>query len=695
VTNLNDAGAGSLRAAIASTPAGGTVDFQLGLSGRITLTTGELAISKNLSIAGPGASVITVSGNHASRVFDIAAASTVAISGLTIADGMISGNGGGIYSSGTLTVSNCILSGNSTNNGGGDLSAFGGGIYNSSGTLTVSNCTLSSNSVSVSGDFTEAFGGGIYNAGSLIVTASTLNGNSSSNSGSSNSAFGGGILNTGTLTITNSILTGNSTKGQRGGGIENLGGTVVIASSTLEANSADFINGGGGGIESDQGTLTVTNSTFSGNSAFIGGGIDSEGITGIATLTVTNSTFSGNSAVFGGAIFDFNTQTVITSCTISGNSAQSLGGGITVDQFGTPPPAMRNTIIARDFAPSSPDVDGILSSQGHNLIGDGTGGSGYVSTDLVGTSAHPIDPKLGPLQNNGGPTQTMALLPGSPAIDAGDNAFSPGPFDQRGLGYPRIVNGIIDIGAFEVQGAVAPTVTCSVADSLLWPPDQQLVNVGLSVVVQPPDATLQVQVYANDGADPSDAADIAPGTLRLRADRQGDGDGRVYLIVTTAANPAGTGFDVCTVVVPHDESPEALAAVQAEAAAAEAFYRQFQTAPPGFSLLGESPAGAGGGGLPSQDPPGAGPSSGDVFLLPPSSLASLLASPTRPLTTGTAAATAPADRAPPGWKTLPVDGFLAAAHEAASRSTWAGSRHEGPGEADQQLFDPGLKEDHH
>jgi hypothetical protein len=126
-----------------------------------------------------------------------------------------------------------------------------------------------------------------------------------------------------------------------------------------------------------------------------------------------------------------------------------------------------------------------------------------------------------------------------------------------------------------------------VADPLLWPPNHSLVNVELSVNVDPPDATLHLVVYANDNATPSDAADIAPDTLRLRAERQGDGDGRVYLIVATATNAAGTSFDVCTVTVPHDQSAESIDAVQQQAADADAYYRQFQTAPPGFGLLGE------------------------------------------------------------------------------------------------------------
>jgi hypothetical protein len=157
VTNLNDAGAGSLRQAILDTPAGGTVDFQPGLSGTITLTTGELLINKDLTIAGPGAGVITVSGNHASRVFEIAATFAVGISGLTIADGAVTNDvgGGGIDNNGTLTVAYSNLAGNTAG-------ADGGAIANE-GTLLVSDSTLSGNT-------TARAGGAISNPGTLTVS---------------------------------------------------------------------------------------------------------------------------------------------------------------------------------------------------------------------------------------------------------------------------------------------------------------------------------------------------------------------------------------------------------------------------------------------------------------------------------------------------------------------------------------------
>jgi hypothetical protein len=527
VTNLNDAGAGSLRQAILDTPADGTVDFQPGLSGTITLTGGELDIRNNVSIAGPGATVITVSGNHSSTVFHIASTFTVDISGLTVADGnaILSTGGGGILNDGMLSIISSTISRNFNR-------YFGGGITNY-GTLTVANCTLSQNSA-------EA-GGAIDNAnGVLNISDSTISANTATTSGA-------GIFDSGSsIAISNSTISGN------------LGGTFASA------------------IVSSGATVTVSNSTISGNSP---GGIAN------LNLNMIECTVSGNSMGDGGILNEsFATLTVI-GCTISGNG----GAGVITDDLSTA--AMKNTILAGN---TSSDVSGIVNSQGHNLIGDGTGGSGYVASDLVGTTQNPIDPLLGPLQDNGGPTFTMALLPGSPAINAGDPTDAP-MWDQRGPGYPRVVNGMIDIGAYEHQ-AIVTTITCSVADSLLWPPNHRLVNVGLSVDVQPPDATVQVQVYANDNANASDAADIGPGTLELRAARQGHGSGRVYLIVVTATSGGQTAFDVCTVVVPHDRSAGSLARVQAEAVAAEAYYREFQTAPPSYSLLGQGSTDAGGNG---------------------------------------------------------------------------------------------------
>jgi hypothetical protein len=564
-----------------------TITFAGSLIGQtITLGGFELFTSSNLSIIGPGAGNLKISGNNASRILEIGSA-TVSLSGLTIANGNTSGDvtirsGGGIRidRGGTLSVTDCTFDHNTTPAAGGAIvidqgsltvtnttfssnSAFqGGGIWNGGGSLTVTNSTFS-------GNFTTGFGGGgiFNNQGSLKVTNSTFfsnratggaGGGISSLSGadltvtnstfSSNSAFdfGGGIFNTGgPLTLTNTTLSGNHA--EVGGGIANDNfngiGTATVANSTLSGN---YIFGGdllisGGGIF-NRGSLTLTNSTLSGNyttkAGFFlgGGGIDNFGTVKVSnstlsdnyvpsdgggilnhagatvvltnsylrhnhagsgggivnggTLTVTGSTFADNFTTaatgYGGAINNYsgtlavanstffnNTATysggainnqaplTLTNSTLAGNTSSSFGGGLTDFVAAT----IGNTIIAKNTAPNGPDVDLAVASQGYNLIGNPSGGSGFVATDMLGTAASPLNPLLGPLQDNGGPlagapasqqvVPTLALLPGSPAIDAGSNALAvdssgiPLAIDQRG--FARVVNSSVDIGAFEVQ----------------------------------------------------------------------------------------------------------------------------------------------------------------------------------------------------------------------------------------------------
>jgi hypothetical protein len=448
VDRLTDLGEGSdlngdLRYCITQAQDGDRITF--GVQGSITLTSGELPITKDLNIEGPGADILTVSGNHASRVFNIAATPNVTISGLMITNGQAPSNqnGGGINNAGTLTITDSIINGNSA--------ATGGGIQNA-GTLTVTNSSVNGNTAAV-------FSAGINNDGRLTINGTTLDHNNASAGGAlgnSNSGtititdstlddnlgggMGGGIRNFGgTVTVLRSIFTGNYTPGGNGGGIDNEG-MMSLTDSTLTGSSSE---GGGGGILNGAfnggAMLLITRSTLNDNSAASGGG----GIANWATLIVTDSTLSGNSASFGAGITNYNGSSIVTFSTLSGNH----GGGINLFRGQI---TARNTILAANTGGSSPDINGPLNSQGHNLIGDGTGGSGFTDTDLVGTADNPIDPLLGPLQDNGGPTWTMALLPGSPAIDAGDNTDAP-DWDQRGEGFRRIVNGIIDIGAFEVQ----------------------------------------------------------------------------------------------------------------------------------------------------------------------------------------------------------------------------------------------------
>jgi predicted outer membrane repeat protein len=407
VTNTADNGAGSLRAVIAGASDGDTIQFAAALNGQtITLTSGELVIDRNIVLSGPGANLLAVSRDQqasAFRIFRLVSGHTVAIGGLTISGGIAdASSGGGISNEGaTLTIANSIVGGNLAN-------LNGGGISNDGGTLTIINSTVSDNSAASSGS-PIASGGGISNGGTLEITNSTINDNSAR-------IFGGGILNQGTVTITDSTVSGNLAK-EDGGGIYNQG-TLTIRNSTLSGNTSLF----GGGIVNGGVNALIANSTVSGNSASQGAG----GIFNGGMLTITNGTLSSNSAPNGGGIHN-------TGSLMIGNMTLKVGvSGANIFNNG-----------------------GTVTSHGYNLSSDNGGGFLIAAGDLINT-----DPLLGPLQDNGGPTFTHGLMPGSPAINAGDPNFTPPPlYDQRGPGYNRVFGGRIDIGSLEVQPAPTPGLT--------------------------------------------------------------------------------------------------------------------------------------------------------------------------------------------------------------------------------------------
>jgi hypothetical protein len=356
VTNLNDSGPGSLRQAVlnASAVAGDDVIvFGSGLSGTITLTSGQIDIASNIAINGPGADKLLISGNRTSRIFYVANGVTFAINNLRLEDGDDPYGGGGIYNGrSTVTVSNCVIRGNSSGTSQGGFG--GGGIANDGGTLTVSNSTLSDNS-------TWMDGGGIFN------------------------------VNDGQLNVINSTLTGNSAQ-------------------------ASYASHGGGIANSTRGKIIVINSTLAGNVATVGGGVSN----------------------------DSSSTLVVISSTLVGNSAQTAGGGIGRGVFGYNAPHVGNTLIANNTAPTGAQCNDPVIDDGHNLDSGTTCGFGPGKGSLSNTA-----PSLGPLTDNGGPTATMALLPGSPALNAGDNALVPPGVTTDQRGFPRIQDGTVDIGAVE------------------------------------------------------------------------------------------------------------------------------------------------------------------------------------------------------------------------------------------------------
>ena len=415
VTNGNDHGPGSLRQAILDASSGDTINFAPNVT-TVNLTTGELVIDKNLTITGPRADRLIVRRSTDARefrIFTIFNISTVtaSISRLTISNGSVRrevGEGGGIFSAGVLTLTDSIISDNHAVGVEG-LGGNGAGVLNFRGTMTIARCTISNNSAT--GDTIAGNGGGVLNeGGTMTITRCTI---------SNNSATGETFFSSGG-------------QGGRGGGILNESGSVIITNSTISDNSC------------------IMDAFLEPNSGGGGGGVDNYGSMAITNCTISRNSVSGThfATMYGGGILNGG-DLQITSSTIVYNSASAengvFGGGI----YGSRPTRTDSSIIALNSAATGPDFTGGggLQSTGYNIIGNNADAViSSQSTDQIGTPAAPIDPLLGPLSDNGGPTFTHALQPGSPAIDRGDPAAP--PHDQRG--YGRM--GVPDVGAFEYGG---------------------------------------------------------------------------------------------------------------------------------------------------------------------------------------------------------------------------------------------------
>ncbi|MCO5330719.1 MAG: Ig-like domain-containing protein [Ilumatobacteraceae bacterium] len=402
VTNLNDSGAGSLRDAIEQANAAAGADiitFQAGLSGTIVLTTGQLTITDSVDIQGPGATVLAVSGNNASRVFYLYNNSSlidVSVSGLTITGGNAV-EGGGIKSKDeTLTLDGVVISGNAATSDGGGLWADGFNMV-----LTIQNSTLSGNTAADDG-------GAIYvedTGGPMLITDTVISGNSAADDG-------GGIY------------------------FYDPDDDITIQRATISGNDAGGLGGGIYLYSPDNGVFTIDATTISGNSAASGAGAwlyaPDHG------LVIRNTTVSGNVSAggIGGIYFDNLYDGVIEHSTITGNE----GYGLFVDSTAV---SLDHTIVAGN---SYADLYG--------------GGTFDANWSLLGTAptsgADNIisnSPLLEPLADNGGPTLTHMPRLDSPALNAGDPAVSGAPAtDQRG--EARIV-GVIDIGAVERAGSAA------------------------------------------------------------------------------------------------------------------------------------------------------------------------------------------------------------------------------------------------
>ncbi len=339
VTNTGDNGSGSLRDEIGLATSGDTITFEPSLfSGgaqTITLTSGVLDITSDVTIDGPGATMLSISGNNTQQVIDVTGGSAlqpVTLTGLTVTDGAAR-FAGGIINYGTLTLSGCTVSGNSNGSVKARYGSAGGAGIRNVGTLTMTGCTVSDNSA-------DNTGGGIYSTGTLTMTDCTVSGNTVARHHGYNGLVvggaAGGIFCFGTTTMTDCAVSGN-TASYAGGNIVS-DGTLTMTECTISEGSAQYSGGGlfnvgtanllGCTIDGNTANETISGNPFSGS----GGGIYNEGPLTLVGCTVTSNV----AAVDGGGIADITPSsptgnprtTTMSDCTVAGNTALNFGGGI-------------------------------------------------------------------------------------------------------------------------------------------------------------------------------------------------------------------------------------------------------------------------------------------------------------------------------------------------------------------------------
>jgi hypothetical protein len=411
VINCDDDGTGSLRATIAAAASGDVVDLSALSCSTISLTSGFIDVSQDdLSLIGPGAAALAIDAGSASGVIRHSGLGTLSISGLTISHGQYQSTdtprGGCLYSNANLTVVDSTVS---------YCEAMGLGN-------------------------TVVLGGAIYTHGNLELTSSLVT--MSQAHATSSGAHGGGVYVNGTFTANYSTISYNSTyavpiNGGRGGGAM-IVGTTMLKGTTISYNSSYAV----GGLYT-QDAVTVDSSTIYGNGASQTAGMRAIYNSGSPTATIVNSTIAGNHSVARVGGLNLIIAAKISNSTIAFNQAFNGLAGILMSG---PTLELESTIIAGNTASGQEDDFDVYGSPA--IFG---------ASNLVISSSVPLppdtinlDPLLGVIGDNGGPTWTIPLLPGSPAIDVGNNAANL-ENDQRGPGFARAVGLQADIGAFEVQ----------------------------------------------------------------------------------------------------------------------------------------------------------------------------------------------------------------------------------------------------
>lgn len=563
--------------------------FTGGLNSLIRLGGTELEITDSLIIDASGATDVTVTGDSMGNDTLVAGTNITDVDASLVSDATSLDDNSRVIDFSTLPGLGELVVVGLTITGGRTTDAVGhGGGLRVSGSLTLTDSRVSGNAIN--GDF--AYGGGVYLSGSGTISNSSVDGNRTTGV----NARGGGIYGRGNISLTDSTVAGNRTAGgsAQGGGVF-AGNSLMLTNSTVNDNSTSGNAASGGGVYARI-TVSLTNSTVSGNSTTgtgaDGGGIFLSGvILNYAEVTLTNSTVSGNSTTGanaqGGGVFVSGAFTATNSTVTDNSTAGMPGGGIFHgDTTNDRPLTIANSILAGNTAGVADDdlvtdPDSFFFTE-YSLIEDLSGISilqGFAFAAATGNLSA-MDPMLGPLASNGGPTQTHALLAGSPAIDAGDPAFAGLVNDQRGPGFARVLDGddngssIVDMGAFELvsPGQRSVDVFLDPGTGLVTVSDRSGLAGG-SVIQQNNNVTLTVgqfggmsglfvtdpagvnalsgftqvsdtQVFvAQPALTPTLAVDLQAGDDNLIVDVEGTG-----LITTPIAYDGGTGSDLLTVM---------------------------------------------------------------------------------------------------------------------------------------------------